>query len=259
MVACGPKMRSLPVWFNTDCITIAAPVIGISSITTTTEEKECIAYFSIPWPSPLEPYGPSGPMIPPLPMPFMDIVPQGDTQSGKEQPIRGEGLAPGYGVMIASRSARVTGNITMVTDQKDNPNPAHPRLQQIQQPQQHLQQVNQHQQLNEQIRQSPSHPLPPLYGQQWLGDGLLHRPHLPFSPSPIPQTLTALGGARGILGTPPVWSGGLGPAGASLVWGFQRTGRDFNGSGLLGGYHNPAGQSSNRHRGGARGGGYNGM
>ncbi|XP_044206100.1 uncharacterized protein LOC122981439 [Thunnus albacares] len=182
-----------------------------------------------------------------------------DTQSGKEQPIRGEGLAPGYGVMIASRSARVTGNITMVTDQKDNPNPAHPRLQQIQQPQQHLQQVNQHQQLNEQIRQSPSHPLPPLYGQQWLGDGLLHRPHLPFPPSPIPQTLTALGGARGILGTPPVWSGGLGPAGASLVWGFQRTGRDFNGSGLLGGYHNPAGQSSNRHRGGARGGGYNGM
>lgn len=182
-----------------------------------------------------------------------------DTRSGQEQPIRGESTAPGCSVVIASRSAQVTGNITMVTDQKDNPNPSQPRLQQIKQPQQHRQQMNQQQHLNEQLRQSPSHLLPPLYSQQRLGDGLLHHPHLPFSPSPLLRPLAALGGVRGILGTAPVWSGGLGPAGAALLWGFQPTGRDFTGSGLLGGYHNSAGQGSNRHRGGQRGGGFNGM
>ncbi|KAM7401639.1 hypothetical protein PAMP_016936 [Pampus punctatissimus] len=166
-----------------------------------------------------------------------------DSPSGQEQPVGEKGSASGYGVVIASRSAQVTGNITMVTGQKDHANPAQPRLQQIQQTQ-HLQQ------LNEQLSHSPSYPLPPLYGQQRLGNGLLQRPHLPFSPNPIP--LSALRGVRGILGTAPVWSGGL-------VWGFQPPGRDFTGSGLLGGYHNPAGQSSNRHRGGHRGGGFNGM
>ncbi|XP_062271989.1 uncharacterized protein tasora [Scomber scombrus] len=182
-----------------------------------------------------------------------------DTQSGQEPPVRGEGSTPGYGGTVASRSAQVKGSITMVTDQKDNPNqPAQPGPQPIQQPQ-HLQQLSQQQQPSEQIRQSASYPPPPLYSQQWLGDGLLHRPHLPLPPPPMPRPLAPHGRARGLLGTPPVWSGGLGPRRGTLVWGFQRTGRDVTGSALLGDYHTPAGQSSHRHRGGGQRGGFNGM
>lgn len=143
----------------------------------------------------------------------------------------------------------------MVTDQEDNPNPAVPRLQQIQHPQQHLQQLHEQQHL----QQSLSH-----LQQQQRGVGLLQTPHLPqltnqpFSHGPLLGPLTVLGG--GLLGPTPVWPGGLGPAGAAaLVWGFQQAGRDFTGSRLLGGYHNPVGQGSNRYRGGQRGGGFNGM
>ncbi|XP_044066398.1 protein TASOR isoform X2 [Siniperca chuatsi] len=191
-----------------------------------------------------------------------------DTQSGQQQPIRGEGAPPGNSTVGTASGTKVTGSITMVTDQEDNLNPALPRLQQIQQPQHHLQQLNnQQQQLNErqQLQQGPSHLQQPPHSQQQRGAGLLQPPHLPrlpnqpFSRGPLLGPLTALGG--GLLGPTPVWPGGLGPAGAAaaLVWGFQQAGRDFTGHRLLGGLHNPAGQGSNRYRGGQRGGGFNGM
>ncbi|XP_070759390.1 protein TASOR [Enoplosus armatus] len=190
-----------------------------------------------------------------------------DALSGQVQPIRGEGAPPGNSTVGTASGPKVTGSITMVTDQEDNPNPPLPRLQQIQPPQ-HLQQLNnQQQQLNEQqqFQQSPSHlQQPPHSQQQQRGTGLLQPPHLPrlpnqpFSRRPFLGHLTPLGG--GLLGRTPVWPGGLGHTGAAaLVWGFQQAGRDFTGHGLLGAFHNPAGQGSNRYRGGQRGGGFNGM
>lgn len=171
--------------------------------------------------------------------------------------MRGDGATPGTST---ASGAKVTGSITMVTGHEDHPNPARPRLQQIQQPQQYLQQLNNQQQ---QLQPSPSHPQQPPHSQQqnW-GTGLLQTPLLPrlpsqpFSAGPMLRPLTALGGTRGLLGPTPVWPGGLGPASAAaLVWGFQQTG---TGPALLGVYHNPAGQGSNRYRGGQRG-GFNGI
>ncbi|XP_040014622.1 protein TASOR isoform X7 [Xiphias gladius] len=180
-----------------------------------------------------------------------------ETELGQEQPMRGDGATPGTST---ASGAKVTGSITMVTGHEDHPNPARPRLQQIQQPQQYLQQLNNQQQ---QLQPSPSHPQQPPHSQQqnW-GTGLLQTPLLPrlpsqpFSAGPMLRPLTALGGTRGLLGPTPVWPGGLGPASAAaLVWGFQQTG---TGPALLGVYHNPAGQGSNRYRGGQRG-GFNGI
>ncbi|XP_056243599.1 protein TASOR isoform X1 [Seriola aureovittata] len=176
-----------------------------------------------------------------------------DAQRGvQEQPIRGEGAPPGNST---ASGTKVTGSVTMVTDQEDNPNPA------LQQPQQHLQQLNNQQQP---FQPSRSHLPPPAHSQQqqhW-GSSLLQHPFLPrhhsqhYSPRPMLRPLTAIGRTRGLLGPTPVWPGGLGPSGAaSLVWGFQQVG---TGPSLLGGYHNPAGQGGNRYRGGQRG-GFNGM
>lgn len=175
-----------------------------------------------------------------------------DTQSGREQPIRGEG-APTGNSTVGTSGTKVTGSTAMVTARRDKPNPVVPCLHQHRQ------------QLNEQLQQSRSHIQPPPRSlQQQRRAGLLQPPHLPrlhsqaFSHGPLLTPLTALRG--GLLGPTPVWPGGLSPAGAAaLVWGFQQAGRDLTGSGLLAGYHNPAGQGSNRYRGGQRGGGFNGM
>ncbi|XP_038553930.1 uncharacterized protein tasora isoform X3 [Micropterus salmoides] len=189
-----------------------------------------------------------------------------DTQSGQELPKRGEGAPPRNSTVGTASGTKVTGSLTMVTNQEDNPNPALSHLQQIQQTQQHLQQLNnQQQQLNEQqqLLQNLSHLQQPPLSQQQRGDGLLHPLHLPrlpsqsFSGSPLLGPLTNLGG--GLLGATPVWPGALGPAGAALVWGFQQTGRNFSGHRLMGGFHNPVGQGGNRYRGRPRGGGFNGM
>ncbi|XP_071351563.1 protein TASOR isoform X2 [Trachinotus anak] len=159
-----------------------------------------------------------------------------DMQSGQEQPIRGEGAPLGNSTPSGTK---VAGSVTMVTGQEDNPLP---RLQQAQHPPQHLQQLNSQQ-------------------QQW-GAGLLQPPFLPrlpsqhFSAGPMLRPLTTVGRSRGLLGPTPVWPGSMGPSGTgALVWGFQQAG---TGPSLLGGYHNPAGQGSNRYRGGQRG-GFNGM
>ncbi|XP_035517685.1 protein TASOR [Morone saxatilis] len=162
-----------------------------------------------------------------------------DTQSGQEQPISGEGAPPGNNSSVGPAST------SKVTDQEDDPVP---RLQQIQQLQQSLSQRQQppHSQQRVQSLLPPPHMQPPHLHQL---------PNQPFSHGPFLAPLTAMGG--GLLGPTPVWPGGLGPAG--LVWGFQQGGRDYAGSRLLGGYHNPAGQGSNRYRGGQRGGGFNGM
>lgn len=150
----------------------------------------------------------------------------GETHSGQEKPIR-EGAPPDNSTTSGTK---------------------------IQQPQQHLQQLN-----NQQLRPSLSHLQPPLHSlqQQQRGVGLLQSPHMPrfpsqpFSRSSMLAPLTTLGG--GLLGSTPVWPGGLGPAGAAaLVWGFRQAGRDVTGPSLLGGYHNPAGQGSSRYRGGQR-------
>lgn len=151
-----------------------------------------------------------------------------DTQSGQERPIRGEGAPPGSST--ASRTK-------------------------IRQPQQRLQQRN-----NKQLQPSPSHlQQPPQSLQSQWGTGLMHPPHLPQFPNrplsrdSMPGPPTALG--DGILGPTPVWPGGLVPAGTSaLGWGFQQAGRDFKGTRprVRRGYHNPAGQGSNRYRGGQR-------
>lgn len=156
----------------------------------------------------------------------------------QEQP-REEGAPPAP----ANRSAggtKVAESITTATDQH-----------------RHMQQLSK--------QQRPSHPHSRPQNQQ-RGAGLLQPPQLPrlhsqhFSAGPMLGPLTALGGIRGLLGPAPVWQSGLGPTGAgALVWGFQPTGRDFNGPRLLGGYHSSAGQSSSRYRGGQRGGGFNGM
>lgn len=184
-----------------------------------------------------------------------------DTQPGQEQPIRGEGAPHGNSTVRPASGTKLTGSITMVTEQEDNRNPAVPRLQQIHQPQQHLQQIH----VQQHLRQSPLHLQPPPHSQQQRGAGLLQPPHMPrlpnqpFSHAPMLAPLSALGGISSLLGPTPVWSGGLGPSSsATLVWGFQQAGRDFTGPRLLGGYHNPAGQGSNRYRGGQRGGGFNG-
>ncbi|XP_035796795.2 uncharacterized protein tasora isoform X2 [Amphiprion ocellaris] len=161
------------------------------------------------------------------------------THSGQEQPVRADKAPLG-------NSTTVTGNITMVTDQDQSP--VVPQPQPIQR---HLSK----QQLN------LSHPPHSQHrGGRFLHAPLLPRLHSqPFSPGPMLGPLAALGGIRGILGPPPVWSGGLGPTGAAaLVWGFQQPGRDFSSPGLLGGYHGP-GQGGSRYRGGQRGGGFNGM
>ncbi|KAM9859276.1 protein TASOR [Aulostomus maculatus] len=171
-----------------------------------------------------------------------------DSPSGREQPMRREGSAPAHNVVLVSSSTQATGNAAMVTEQERKLSRAQPRLQQLQ----HLP-TNPLQQLSEPFRPSLSHP---PYNQQRWGGSLLQQPRLPFSPSPPPGHLAALGGVRSLLGTP-VWPGGLVPAGAALVWGFQQPGRDLIGPGLLGGYQNPSGQG---HRGGLhRGGGFNGM
>ncbi|XP_026204201.1 protein TASOR-like isoform X2 [Anabas testudineus] len=177
-----------------------------------------------------------------------------DTHSGQEQPKKPEGAPPGNST---ASSTTLTGCITTVTDQDDNPNRALPRLQQAQQ-QQHVQHINnQHQHLPPRL----SHPQHPPQ-QQW-GVGILQPPHLarlpsqPFSSGHMLGPLTTLGGIRSILGPTPVWTGGLGPPGAAtLVWGFPQAG---TGASLMGGYHNPAGQGNSRYRGGQRGGGFNGM
>lgn len=177
-----------------------------------------------------------------------------DSHSGQEQPKKPEGAPPGNST---ASSTTLTGCITTVTDQDDNPNRALPRLQQAQQ-QQHVQHINnQHQHLPPRL----SHPQHPPQ-QQW-GVGILQPPHLarlpsqPFSSGHMLGPLTTLGGIRSILGPTPVWTGGLGPPGAAtLVWGFPQAG---TGASLMGGYHNPAGQGNSRYRGGQRGGGFNGM
>lgn len=167
-----------------------------------------------------------------------------DTQLDQEQPVKGEGAPPGDSTAGAASDAEKTGSVATVTDQEDKPGPVVPRLHPIQLPRQQL------------LLQSPSHlQLPP--------HSLLLRHHLPqlhsqaFSHGPMLAPLTNPG--RGLLATPPVWSGGLRPTGAAgLVWGFQPVGRGFTGSGLVAGYHNPAGQVGNRYRGGQRG-GFSGM
>lgn len=171
---------------------------------------------------------------------------------GQEQPVRGEGAPPGNSSVGTTSDTKETGSLAMVTDQEDKPNPVLPRLHQIQLPLQHLRQLNEQQLL----LQNPSHLQPPPHR-------LLLRHHLPqlhsqaFSHGPMLGPLTTPGG--GLLVPTPVWPGGLSPTGAAaLVWGFQPVGRDFTGSGLLAGYHNPAGQGGNRYRGGQRG-GFNGM
>lgn len=182
-----------------------------------------------------------------------------DTQLGPDQPVREEAAPCGNSTLGTAIGTKVTGSITTVTDQKDNPNPAVPRVLQIQLPQQHRQNLNHHQQ---HLQQSHLHLQQPPHSQQ-RGANLLQPPHLPhlhnqhFSHSPLLGPLTTLGG--GLLGPTPVWPGAMGPTrAAALVWGFPG-GRDFTGSRLMGGYHNPAGQGSNMYRGGQRGGGFNGM
>ncbi|XP_073324924.1 protein TASOR [Pagrus major] len=185
-----------------------------------------------------------------------------DTQVGPDQPVRAEGAPPANSTLGTAIGTKVTGSITAVTDQKDNPNPAVPRLLHIQLPQQHRQHLNHHQQQQQHLQQSHSHLQPPPHSQQ-RGTSLLQPPHLPhlhnqhFSHGPLLGPLTTLGG--GLLGPTPVWPGAMGPTGApALVWGYPAA-RDFTGSRLMGGYHNPAGQGSNMYRGGQRGGGFNGM
>ncbi|KAM8755789.1 protein TASOR isoform 3-T3 [Acanthopagrus schlegelii] len=182
-----------------------------------------------------------------------------DTQLGPDQPVREEAAPCGNSTLGTAIGTKVTGSTTTVTDQKDNPNPAVPRVLQIQLPQQHRQNLNHHQQ---HLQQSHLHLQQPPHSQQ-RGANLLQPPHLPhlhnqhFSHSPLLGPLTTLGG--GLLGPTPVWPGAMGPTrAAALVWGFPG-GRDFTGSRLMGGYHNPAGQGSNMYRGGQRGGGFNGM
>ncbi|KAI3369721.1 hypothetical protein L3Q82_024567 [Scortum barcoo] len=157
-----------------------------------------------------------------------------ETQSEQEQPIRAKGAPPGSGTVGIPIDTKVTGSITMVTDQEGKP--ALPHLQPLQQPQQQHQLP--HQQSPSLLQQAP-------HNQQ---QGLLHLPHLPplpnqpFTRSPLLGPLTPLGG--GLLGPTPVWPGSLSHAGAAtLVWGFQQTGRDFTSQRLLGGYHTPAGES----------------
>ncbi|XP_035485932.2 protein TASOR isoform X2 [Scophthalmus maximus] len=166
------------------------------------------------------------------------------TQSGQDWSTRGEGALPGNGT---AGGTVVTRSETTVTRQEDNNNNnnnnlAPSRLQQhIPEPRQHLQ-----------LPPSLSHPPHPPH-QQW-SSGLLQRPLLPhhpgqpFSSGPMLRPLAAMGRTRGLLGPTPVWPGGLSPAAAAaMVWGLP-------GPGLLGVYHNPAGQGGNRYRGGQRGG-----
>ncbi|KAM9361353.1 protein TASOR [Symphorus nematophorus] len=161
------------------------------------------------------------------------------------QPIRGEGAPPPGSSTVGTASGnKVIGSVTMVTDQEANTNPVVPLLQQIQQPQQHLQHLN-----NQQLHlQQPAQ----------RAAGLLHPPHLSqlssqhFSHSSV---LTTMGNS--LQGPTSVWPEGWSPTGAAaLPWGY---GRDFSGSRLMGGNHNPAGQGNKMYRGGRRGGGFNGM
>lgn len=166
-----------------------------------------------------------------------------ETKASYEQPITEEAAPPG--------NSEVPGNITSVTNHESVSHPALPQLQ-IQHPQQH---VSEQQQGATHLQYQPP---------SQRGIGLLH-PHLPrvhgqpFHRAPMLGPLNALGGIRGLLGQPPLWPGGLGPAGAvPLVWGFQQAAMDFTGPSLLGGYHSPAGPGGFRYRGGQRG-GFNGM
>ncbi|KAM8914826.1 protein TASOR isoform 2-T2 [Spinachia spinachia] len=96
--------------------------------------------------------------------------------------------------------------------------------------------------------------------QHRRGAGLLQTPYPPRFPNQPSSRgpVTALGG--GLLGPVSRWPGALGPTGATaLVWGFQQAGRDLTGPRLLGGHNSPAGQGIRRYRGGASGGGFNGM
>ncbi|XP_029908234.1 protein TASOR isoform X2 [Myripristis murdjan] len=192
-----------------------------------------------------------------------------DRQPGQEQPTEGEAAPP------RNQDCRNTNGNAVVTEQDDGQPPALPRLQQLQrQIQQHQLQL---QQQNQQQHQSQQQKLPPGNQQQLLhqskhqnlqhqpqpGGGLLPHPAnltlLPNQPfPPMLGSLAALGGVRGLLGPAAVWPGGLGPPGATLVWGFPQAGREFPGASLLGEYPAPGGQGSSRYRGGQRG-GFNGM
>ncbi|KAF3690273.1 Protein TASOR [Channa argus] len=181
-----------------------------------------------------------------------------NTQSSQEQLIKREDMLPGH---TTASTTKLTGSMTVATGQQDSQSPPQPQQQHIQQ---HLQQLsNQQQQINEHLHLQPrlSHPQHPPQ-QQW-GVGLLQPPHLarfsnqPFSHGPVLGPLTTLGGIRSLLGPTPVWTRGVcPPGGGTLVWGFPQPG---TGPGLLGGYHNPAGPSNSRYRGGQRGGGFNGI
>ncbi|KAG7226668.1 hypothetical protein INR49_001838, partial [Caranx melampygus] len=129
-----------------------------------------------------------------------------DAQSGQEQPVRGEGAAPG---ISTASGAKVTGSVTMVTAKENNPNPA-PPLQQ--QPQQHA---------PSRLLSAPPHNL-----QQQRGSGLLQPHFLPRHPGQHLSTghllrpLASLGRARSLLGPTPLWPGGLGPSRSpAFVWG----------------------------------------
>ncbi|XP_037346508.2 protein TASOR isoform X2 [Pungitius pungitius] len=155
-----------------------------------------------------------------------------ETQLGQEQPIGEEGAPP---------PPPPPGNSTASGTKIQNPRPLH--------------------QLNSQPTPSPRQQLPNSQ-QQRRGAGLLQTPYPPRFPNRGP--LAPLGG--GLLGPMPRWPGGLGlglgpgPTSATaLVWGLQQASGDMRGPPLLGSYYNPAGQGVRRYRGGASGGGFNGM
>nr|XP_046240860.1 uncharacterized protein tasora isoform X2 [Scatophagus argus] len=170
-----------------------------------------------------------------------------DKQVSQEQPVRREGAPPGNSALGAASSTKGTGSTTTVRDHRENPNPAVPTLQHIQE------RLNEQQQL----QQNLSHLQQPPHRQRQRGVGLLQPPRLPqlhnqhFSSVPLLAPLGNLG--SGLLGPSPVW-----PGASALVWGLQQDGRDFTGSRLLAGYHNSAGQGGIRYRGGQRG-GFSGM
>ncbi|XP_026162783.1 uncharacterized protein tasora isoform X2 [Mastacembelus armatus] len=152
-----------------------------------------------------------------------------DVQSGQEQPAAGEQVPP--------------GNSPPSSTTETNPGLL-PGLQQ--------------QQLNEQLLPQSRFSQP---SQQHRSARILHHPnlprfHQPFASGPVLGPLTNLRRITSLLGPTPVWSGGLGPGGPALFWGFHQPGP---GASLLGEYHNHAGQGNNRSRGGHRGGGFNGM
>lgn len=159
----------------------------------------------------------------------MICFPSRDQQSNQEQP----GIPQSSSTTAVAKATR----IPVLMDRNCESNPA-PNLHHTQQPGP-FQPVNQPHQRGVGLQHTPL--VAPLHNQR-------------FHPGHLLRPLGPLRGIRNIMGPAHLWPGGIPPAGAPLIWGYQQTGVDF-----LRGFYGPAGPGGHAYRGPRPGGGFNGM